>query len=69
MNEIDCHRCNHYFVTWDEQRPHGCRAMGFKSRVFPSTLVRSCSDGMACRLYAEKSRRRPVDRISGLTPK
>jgi hypothetical protein len=69
MTEIDCHRCEHYFVTWDEQRPHGCRAMGFKSRSFPSALVRSCSDGMACRLYAEKSRRRHVRQPSGLTPK
>ncbi len=67
MTEIDCYGCDHYFVTWDAQRPHGCRAMGFKSRLFPATLVRICSDGMACRLYTEKIRPRRVRRTGPTT--
>ncbi|MFZ1198907.1 MAG: uracil-DNA glycosylase [Desulfobacterales bacterium] len=59
MAEIDCHRCEHYFVTWEVGRPHGCRAMGFKSRLFPSALVRRCADGATCRLYSDKQRRKP----------
>jgi hypothetical protein len=54
MTPIDCHKCTHYYVTWDEMLPHGCRAMGFKSRRFPSALVRTCSDGKDCRLYTAR---------------
>lgn len=36
---IDCHRCKHYYVTWDKDLPHGCRFMGFKSALLPSVAV------------------------------
>jgi hypothetical protein len=47
---IDCHRCMHYYVTWDEDFPHGCRAMKFKGQQLPSALVYQ-SSGMSCLLY------------------
>jgi hypothetical protein len=50
---IVCRNCKHYFVTWDKRRPHGCRAMGFKSRELPSRLVLKIS-GSACLKYAPK---------------
>lgn len=50
---MDCHTCRHYHVTWDEHFPHGCRAMGFKSRQLPSAAVMS-SSGRECLLYEEK---------------
>jgi predicted nucleic acid-binding Zn-ribbon protein len=37
---IDCHKCRYYFVTWNQQFPHGCRAMGFKSDRYPIDEVR-----------------------------
>ena len=64
MTPIDCHKCTHYCVTWDEMLPHGCRAMGFKSRRFPSALVRTCSDGKNCRLYTERKNLPPSPKNS-----
>jgi len=32
---IDCHKCEHYYVTWDKHFPHGCKAMKFKSKQLP----------------------------------
>jgi hypothetical protein len=52
---IDCHRCAHYFVTWDPCFPHGCRCMGFKSRLYPSEEVRQTMSGRECRLFHAKS--------------
>ncbi len=49
---IDCHRCRHYYVTWERQFPHGCRAMHFKSRSMPSSLVKSVSG--PCLLFVAK---------------
>lgn len=51
--KIDCHRCTHYFVTWQPSAPHGCRGHGFKSRQIPSVVVQS-SSGMPCLLYKPK---------------
>jgi hypothetical protein len=54
MPRIDCRRCRHYFVTWDEDFPHGCRRMGFKSRCAPNDEVRSAMNGGSCRLFDQK---------------
>ena len=51
---IDCHRCRYYFISWDEHFPHGCRRMGFKSRLFPGDEVRHAMDGRDCRLFEAK---------------
>lgn len=55
---IDCHRCRHYFITWDEHFPHGCRRMGFKSRRFPGDEVRHATGGHSCQLFEEKGGRK-----------
>jgi len=52
---ITCHRCRHYYVTWDKNFPFGCRAMEFKGRQMPATVVRRTTGG-SCLLYQEKRR-------------
>lgn len=54
----DCRRCVHFFVTWDERFPNGCRRMGFKSRAAPAEEVRRATGGDDCRLFEEKPPRR-----------
>ena len=51
---IDCHKCRHYYVTWQKAHPHGCRAMGFKSVQLPSAVVRKNS-GCPCRCFDPKA--------------
>jgi hypothetical protein len=51
----DCHRCLHYFVTWDDHFPRGCRRMRFKSRRFPSAEVRQAMNGRDCELFELRS--------------
>jgi hypothetical protein len=50
---IVCRNCKHYFVSWDKHSPHGCRAIGFKSRQLPSRLVHKIS-GSTCLRYTPK---------------
>jgi len=52
----DCHKCKHYYVTWDKAFPHGCRAMSFKSRHLPGFVVRTSNQGMECLAFKEKKR-------------
>ncbi|MFO7643838.1 MAG: uracil-DNA glycosylase [Desulfosarcina sp.] len=50
---VICRKCEFYFITWDSRRPHGCQAMGFKSRRPPSLVVRQNS-GRECLRYTPK---------------
>jgi len=46
----DCLRCKHYFVTWQSDKPRGCRAYEFKSPQWPSQVVLE-SSGESCQLF------------------
>ena len=46
----DCLKCRHFFITWDNNNPRGCRFFGFKSQYYPSMLVRS-SSGSPCQSF------------------
>jgi hypothetical protein len=54
---IDCHQCIHYFVTWNVNFPHGCRAMGFKSQQLPIVDVRGAMQGKDCLAFKAKKRK------------
>jgi len=55
LPRIVCHRCAHYFVTWNPRFPHGCRRMGFVSRIYPGDQVRRAMCGSDCVLFEAKS--------------
>ena len=38
-NKPMCSDCRHYFVTYDPNRPWGCRHFGFKSKKIPALVV------------------------------
>ena len=50
---IVCRKCRFYYITWDTRQPHGCRAMGFKSRRPPSLVVHR-SSGQECLHFIPK---------------
>lgn len=50
---IICQKCNYYFVTWEQNKPHGCKAYGFKSFNIPSVVVKN-SSGESCKLFSPK---------------
>ncbi len=56
---IDCRKCKFYEVTWDRQRPHGCRGFGFKSHRLPSLVVRRATPGKECLLYERSPKVKP----------
>ncbi len=49
----DCLHCIHYFVTWDADKPRGCRAYEFKAAELPSDVVLS-SSGEPCQFFDRK---------------
>ncbi|MBD3840526.1 MAG: uracil-DNA glycosylase [Campylobacterales bacterium] len=51
--KIICQKCLYYFVTWQNTKPHGCKAYGFKSAALPSLVVKQ-SSGMQCSFFKNK---------------
>jgi len=49
----NCYKCKHHFITFRKNRPYGCRAYGFMSKVSPSRVVYE-SSGIVCQLYTEQ---------------
>jgi hypothetical protein len=52
---IVCQKCIYYYVTWEQNKPHGCNAYGFKSQQIPSVVVKNSSK-TDCNFYQEKQR-------------
>lgn len=50
---VDCHKCKHYYITWDKNFPNGCRIMNFKSKLLPCISVYK-SSGMNCLKFEQK---------------
>jgi len=49
----DCLHCVYYFVTWESDKPRGCRAYEFKAAELPSEVVQEAS-GQPCQLFERK---------------
>jgi predicted nucleic acid-binding Zn-ribbon protein len=48
-----CMKCIHYFSTYDQSKPRGCRKFGFQSFKMPSLLVVE-ETGRHCMAYEER---------------
>ncbi|MEK4762056.1 uracil-DNA glycosylase [Viridibacillus sp. FSL E2-0187] len=48
-----CFKCRHFYVTWDQRSPRGCRAYQFKSKELPSVIVKR-SSGLECLKFEPK---------------
>jgi len=51
-----CLSCRNYFVTWDPDRPYGCRAFNFKSQILPCYDVQVASN-IQCLKYEERPKK------------
>ena len=58
----DCLHCVHYFVTWEADRPRGCKAYEFKSPELPSEVVLA-SSGEPCQCFERKPGPNPKARL------
>tara|TARA_B110000495_G_C22531945_1_gene323431 strand:- start:111 stop:398 length:288 start_codon:yes stop_codon:yes gene_type:complete len=50
---ISCNSCRYFYITWNNKRPYGCRAMGFISAQLPSTAVLEI-EGRDCLSFERK---------------
>ena len=50
-----CIKCEHYYVTYDQRFPRGCRLFEIKSRMLPTYAVFR-STGQHCPAYQLKAK-------------
>lgn len=63
MDKPNCSQCRHYYITWDQRTPNGCRRFGIQSKARPSDVVASAGMG-DCQGFEAK--RKPVEKAKGL---
>lgn len=51
----DCAKCAHFFITYDEAFPYGCRALDFKSKRKPHLDVLEAS-GTHCLAFKPRAK-------------
>ena len=56
----NCMGCQHFYITYETSHPYGCRAMAFKSKEMPNSVV-FASSGMQCQLFSPKG---PLKKIA-----
>lgn len=37
--KLQCMKCKHFFVTYEQATPRGCRAYGFTTASIPSSVI------------------------------
>ena len=55
-NNINCHQCKYFYITWDKNFPKGCKFFGFKTDNLPSISVLE-SSGEPCHGFAQKHKK------------
>ena len=39
MSQPNCSQCRHYYITWNQKTPNGCRRFGIQCEEQPSKIV------------------------------
>ncbi|MDP7322141.1 MAG: hypothetical protein QF441_16170 [Bacteriovoracaceae bacterium] len=44
----NCMKCKHFYITYDQKTPRGCRAYKIQSQQLPSVIVKQANNGQDC---------------------
>ncbi|MFP5384527.1 MAG: hypothetical protein ACLGHN_00515 [Bacteriovoracia bacterium] len=55
MEKPKCSLCRHFYITWDQKTPNGCRRFGIQCKDLPSSIVAQAGLG-ECNGFEAKKR-------------
>jgi hypothetical protein len=55
----NCTKCKHYFITYDQKTPRGCRIYQIQSASMPSQIVKQANAGSDCIGFEAKPSKTP----------
>ncbi len=44
----NCMKCKHFYITFDQATPRGCRAYSIQSKQLPSSIIKAANRGQEC---------------------
>ncbi len=53
MDNPNCTKCKHYYITLDERFPRACRVFNIKGKTMPSLDIRRLT-GLHCPVFENK---------------
>lgn len=66
MNNPDCTKCIHYFITLDERRPKACKVFNIKGRIMPSVEVKKYTGHMCPVFHSRPKGKKEVIKQSSI---
>ena len=51
---VNCFKCIHFYSTWDQSAPRGCKAYGIKSAKMPIQIVQISTVEKKCLAFEKK---------------
>ncbi len=63
MEKPNCSNCRHFYVTWDQKTPNGCRRFGIQCKDKPSAIVAAAGLGDCQGYEARKKPEAGKDRL------
>ena len=57
MDKPNCLKCKHYFITYNQRTPKGCRLFKIQSALLPSQIVKKANNGSECAGFEMKAQR------------
>lgn len=55
----NCMKCKHFYITYDQNTPRGCRAYGIQSKQLPSMIIKAANSGAECIGFTKKPEKNP----------
>ncbi len=68
MSKPNCSQCRHFYITWDQKTPNGCRRYGIQCKDKPSVIVAAAGQG-ECQGFEAKKRPGPENKGMDLNDK
>jgi len=50
----NCMKCKHFYITYDQRTPRGCKIYGIQSQQLPSMIVKKANGGSECIGFSAK---------------
>ena len=52
----NCMQCKHFYITYDQKTPRGCKIYGIQSQQLPSMVIKQATSNQDCLGFALKDR-------------
>ncbi len=60
--KANCTKCKHFYITYDQRTPRGCKVYGIQAQQLPSVIVKKANNGSDCIGFSPKPDKKPKEK-------